>query len=379
MQFTFSEARMSERPYKCSHCFKLFASKFSMDRHVRGEICKSKPSTGSSVACTHCAKTFASNASKCRHLTNNVCGWKPTEGKSNKSLECPRCQKTFSSNNTKCRHVRSNICVEKTPLSSASLSSASPPPPPPPPSSPPSEASSKSGHDCVTCGSNFGQIRYLVRHRYRCKGAPPLACTRCHRVFKTRQSKSNHMRRFVCGGQSTVNNFGEEDFSYITNAPDYFEKIKMLMTLGKYAVPELLTWMFLNDDHLENITIRKNRRNDKYVEIRVKGVWTQRLMMDVLGLILKRMETIHHAYFSHMRNTLIDNKPDANYRRLVYPMRVYAHVMLWYGWRCEEISQLTLLNYPEDDNEQRRRWNDMSSICMEKIYERTKQLRAKVG
>ena len=187
------------------------------------------------------------------------------------------------------------------------------------------------------------------------------------------------MRRYVCGGQSMVKNFGEEDFSYITNAPDYFEKITMLMTLGKYAVPELLTWMFLNEDHLENITIRKNRRNDKYIDIRVNGVWTQRLMMDVLGIILKRMETIHHAYFSHMRNTLIDNKPDANYRRRVYPMRVYAHVMLWYGWRCEEISQLTLLNYPEDDNEQRRRWTDMSSICMEKIYERTKQLRAKAG
>lgn len=343
----FREFTMSEGSRKCPSCFKVFASKFSRDRHLRSGVCQ-KADLASSRTCVHCSKLFATNASKCRHVANNVCRWRQVDGPiaaEPRALECPRCLKGFGSNNARCRHLRANICVARAP---------------------------KELHDCHACGASFSQKRYLVRHRARCRGVAALECAQCHRVFKTRQSKSNHVRRGICLRHSRARNFGEEDFEYITLAEDYFARIRELMKLGKYAVPELLDMMFFDEGHPENLTLRKRRRNDKYVEVRVKGVWMRRLMMDVLGLILKRMETIHNAYFSHMRSILLDSKRDASYRMEVYPLRVYAHAMLWYGWRCEEISQLTLLNFPEDEQEERRRWREMSSICMEKIYERTK-------
>ena len=349
------EIAMSENSCKCQGCFKVFASKFSRDRHVRSGVCR-KVDVASSRTCVHCSKVFATNASKCRHVANNVCGWRKLEVPSAhpRTLECHRCFKVFASNNSRCRHARADICVAR----ACECANAS-----------------KELHDCRACGASFAQRRYLQRHRARCKGVGSLECAVCHRVFKTRQSKSNHMRRGACLRQTGARNFGEEDFEHITQAEDYFARIRGFMKLGKYAVPELLELMFFDERHPENLTLRKRRRNDKYVEVRVNGVWMRRLIMDVFGVILKRMETIHSAYFSHMRSMLLDMKADANYRSAIYPIRVYAHAMLWYGWRCDEISQLTLLNFPDDEQEERRRWREMSSICMEKIYEKTKASR----
>ena len=346
---------------KCELCSKSFATKFSRDRHILSEICQRTSAT--SRSCPHCLKMFSSNTSKCRHVSKNVCRWQPTHlhlvGQNTK--ECYRCLRVFSSNNAKCRHVRANLCTQP------ALSENLPPPPPPPPE----ELRTK--HVCEGCQSSFKQLRYLNKHRRICKGVTCLACSHCHRIFKSRQSKNNHMRNMICGGDKYIRNFGDEDFSHIVNAPDYTHRISELMTMGKYAIPELLSQMYLDPNYPKNVTLRKIRRNDRYVEIRIHGVWMRRSMIDVIRPILQRMEMIHITYFSQMHQALCTIKRDTNYRRMVYPMRVYAHIMLWYGWRCEEISQLTMLNYPEDDVEQRRRWHDISGICMEKIYEKTKQ------
>lgn len=350
--------------FKCELCSKSFATKFSRDRHTLSEICKR--TSAASTSCPHCFKSFASNSSKCRHVSNNVCGWQDASAlrASQSPRECGRCSRVFASNNAKCRHMRSNICIAHSPPEEA--------PPPPPPPDPPKK------HFCDGCQTSFKQLRYLKKHRQICKGVTCLACSDCGRVFKTRQSKNNHTRNLVCREDKYIRNFGEEDFSHIVNAPDYNHRIKQLMTMGKYAIPELLSQMYLDKRYPKNITLRKIRRNDRYVEIRVQGVWMRRLMIDVIHVILKRMEAIHITYFYQTHQALCGMKRDTNYRRMVYPLRVYAHIMLWYGWRCEEIAQLTMLNYPEDDAEQRRRWNDMSGICMEKIYEITKQLATKV-
>ena len=345
--------------FQCELCSKSFATKFSRDRHTLSGVCK-RTSTAS-TSCPHCFKSFASNSSKCRHVSNNVCGWQdahPLRASQN-PRQCGRCSRVFSSNNAKCRHMRSNICTEGQP-------------PPPPEGQPPDDPPRK--HFCEGCQTSFKQFRYLKKHLQICKEVICLACSNCRRVFKTRQSKNNHTRNLVCREDKYIRNFGEEDFSHIVNAPDYNHRITQLMTMGKYAIPELLSQMYLDKRYPKNITLRKIRRNDRYVEIRVQGVWMRRLMMDVIHVILKRMEAIHRAYFQQTQQALCGMKRDTNYRRMVYPLRVYAHIMLWYGWRCEEIAHLTMLNYPEDDTEQRRRWKDISGICMEKIYEITKQL-----
>ena len=368
--------------FKCELCSKSFATKFSRDRHTLSGVCKR--TFTASTSCPHCFKSFASNSSKCRHVSNNVCGWQdahPVRASQN-PRQCGRCSRVFSSNNAKCRHMRSNICIE-----GPQPPPEGPPPPPPPegpppppegPAPPPPPDDPPMKHFCEGCQTSFKQFRYLKKHRQICKEVSCLACSNCRRVFKTRQSKNNHTRNLVCREDKYIRNFGEEDFSHILNAPDYNHRITQLMTMGKYAIPELLSQMYLDKRYPKNVTLRKIRRNDRYVEIRVQGVWMRRLMMDVIHVILKRMEDIHRAYFHQTLQALCGMKRDTNYRRMVYPLRVYAHIMLWYGWRCEEIAHLTMLNYPEDDAEQQRRWKDISGICMEKIYELTKQLTSKI-
>lgn len=387
---------MTNDQFKCELCSKSFATKFSRDRHLMNETCK-RTSSKNFKSCPHCFKVFSSNSSKCRHVSNNVCGWKEETAPvlvTNK--QCHRCLRIFSSNNAKCRHVRANICLSSSnagplPCPPSGEPVACPPsgepvpcpplgePPPCPPLGEP-VACPPLGEPprfvCDGCNMEFRQLRYLSKHRQICKGTTCLACPHCHRIFKTRQSKNNHIRNMICGGEKFVRNFGEEDFSHILNSPDYEVRIKELMTMGKYAIPELLSQMYLDKRYPKNITLRKIRRNDRYVEIRIHGAWMRRLMIDVIELMLKRMELVHKPYFTRMRDALCQKNRDTNYRRMVYPLRVYAHIMLWYGWRCEEISDLTMLNYPEDDAEQRRRWTDINNICMEKIYEKTKEFRS---
>lgn len=49
--------------------------------------------------------------------------------------------------------------------------------------------------------------------------------------------------------------------------------------------------------------------------------------------------------------------------------------MLWYGWSVEMFENLGhILNYPDDEEEKKKRMRDMKSLIMERIYDKSQLL-----
>ena len=245
---------------------------------------------------------------------------------------------------------------------------------------------------CTKCNVGFVRRNNMKRHEAQCNGLDSLRCEICMKTFTSRSGKAHH-KRVSCVPTQSINNhitnitnnvihnnnitnitqniqlnFGKECMMELCNEYDYKTKIRDNIHCGKYALVRSIDDIYFNERYPNNQTIKKERRNDKMVEILVDGKWEKRLFEDVFKPITSKIENYHAKYFKD----LSDNSEYLTDRDNKYDIRKFGHQMLWYGWRMSMFEDLGyILNQPDDDEERKRRIKDVFSLLMEKIYERS--------
>ena len=229
-------------------------------------------------------------------------------------------------------------------------------------------------------------------------------------MFTTQQGKWKHTQYVKCtppaasAGPSTINNIdnsttnnntyninntinfnirgnfdtiGKKDIENIVKQlekSDYIKMIQNNMTKGKYVVPRTIEHLYFNDDFPEMQTLKKERRNDKMVEVHVDGKWEKRLVDDIMRKLISKVEDYHTEYFKHLEDKFKDiTLGSEEWNKKVRPIKNFGHMMLWYnGFTGKDIENIGIeLNSPDDDKEKKAKNKDMAKIVKEKIYEFT--------
>ena len=270
---------------------------------------------------------------------------------------------------------------------------------------------------CDKCSKILSSKRRLTEHISKCSGLHPLQCAICLKMFASAQGKYEHKKYVKCNpplitSSSTINNtttnsinnntnnidnsinktinntinlnfrgnfdtVSKDDIQQIISQLEKSEYIKMIqdnMKTGKYAVPRTLEHIYFNDNFPKMQTLKKERRNDKMVEVHVNGKWEKRLVDDILKELIGKVEDYHSYYFKHLEDKY-KNVPigSAQWNKLTRPVKIFGHLMLWYnGFTGKDIENIGIeLNSPDNDKEKKARNKDMAKILKEKVYEQT--------
>lgn len=151
------------------------------------------------------------------------------------------------------------------------------------------------------------------------------------------------------------------------------------MDIRKYAIPRTMEQIYFNDKFPQLQTLKKERRNDRMVNVHVgKGKWEKRFIEDVFKILISRIEDYHIQYFKHLedkyKHVVVGS---TQWNRLMRALKTFGNMMLWYdGFKGSEIERLGIeLNYPDEyDDEERereRRNREMEQLIAEKVYEET--------
>jgi hypothetical protein len=177
-----------------------------------------------------------------------------------------------------------------------------------------------------------------------------------------------------------------EDIQHIVGQLEKSEYLRMIrdnMDIGKYVIPRTMEQIYFNDKHPSMQTLKKERRNDKMVEVHVgKGKWEKRLMEDIFRMVVSKVEEYHSQYFKHLEEKYENQDMvigSVKWKQLTRTIKTFGNTMLWYeGFRGNDISNMGVeLNYPEDDEmekERDRRNREMEQIVGEKVYEQTRKV-----
>ena len=266
---------------------------------------------------------------------------------------------------------------------------------------------------CDKCDKVLMSKYSLKNHKERhCEGVKPNVCPTCLKTFNTRRGRNNHVRIVNCSppvvpnlpsGSTVVNNttitnntnvhndhcivnnnitikFGDECLEKLIANPDYFKRMEESLRLGKYAIPQHMNDIFFNESLPMNNTIMKSRHNDRFVKIKTgNDQWDTRVVDDVYKSLINKMESYMNPYFSYMEKrmeTIYDDDP-VKFRRMTRSIREYGHKVLWLDWNCEDIRQIGVdLNDPYCETERQRRIQEMKSLLLEHIYDKTREVLA---
>lgn len=146
------------------------------------------------------------------------------------------------------------------------------------------------------------------------------------------------------------------------------------MSKGKYVIPRTIEHLYFNDDHPKMQTLKKERRNDKMVEVHVDGKWEKRLIDDIMKKLIGKVEDYHTNYCKYLEDKFKDIPIGSKeWNQNVRPIKNFGHMMLWYnGFSGRDIENIGIeLNSPDDDKEKKAKNKDMAKIVNEKIYEFT--------
>ena len=263
---------------------------------------------------------------------------------------------------------------------------------------------------CIKCNKSFDRKDNLKRHEAKCDGYDKKQCRICLRMFATAQGKHQHLKYVKCNPPAstgpthqTINNIdnsitnnttninntinlnfrgnfdtiSKNDIENIVKQLEKSEYIKMIsdnMRSGKYAVPRTIEHIYFNDDFPTMQTLKKERRNDKMVEVHVDGKWEKRLVDDILRKLIVKVEEYHSEYFKHLQEKYKDVPiGSTKWNQLVRPIKNFGHMMLWYdGFKGEDIERIGIeLNSPDDEKAKKAKNKDMVKIIKEKVYENT--------
>ena len=173
-------------------------------------------------------------------------------------------------------------------------------------------------------------------------------------------------------------NFGQEALEKLCDQPDYLKRMEEVVRLGKYALPQHLSDIYFNDSFPMNNTIMKTRHNDRFVKIKTgDNEWNLRAMDDVYKSLTQRMESYMNPYFKHVERQMekIYDEDQQKFKRLTRSIREFGHKVLWLDWNCNDIRQIGVeLNDPYCENERHRRIQEMKTLLLEHIYDKTKEM-----
>ena len=177
--------------------------------------------------------------------------------------------------------------------------------------------------------------------------------------------------------RGNFDNITKEDIENIVKQLEKSEYMKMItnnMSKGKYVIPRTIERIYFNDEFPEMQTLKKERRNDKMVEVHVDGKWEKRLVEDIMRKLISKVEDYHTEYFKYLEekftNIPIGSK---KWNQAVRPIKNFGHMMLWYnGFTGRDIEKIGIeLNSPDDEKEKKTKNKDMIKIIKEKVYEFT--------
>jgi hypothetical protein len=173
-------------------------------------------------------------------------------------------------------------------------------------------------------------------------------------------------------------NFGQEALEKLCDQPDYLKRMEEVVRLGKYALPQHLSDIYFNDSFPMNNTIMKTRHNDRFVKIKTgDNEWNLRAMDDVYKTLTQRMESYMTPYFLHVEKQMerIYDEDQQKFKRLTRNIREFGHKVLWLDWKCDDIRQIGVeLNDPYCENERHRRIQEMKTLLLEHVYDKTKEM-----
>ena len=259
-------------------------------------------------------------------------------------------------------------------------------------------------HFCLQCKKQFSCGKTYNRHLKICRGVESHVCSVCLKHFSSRKTRALHMRTVKCSppeqarsssqdthsinintanidNSQNVNihiNFGQEALEKLCAEPDYLKRMEEVVRLGKYALPQHISDIYFNDYFPMNKTIQKARHNDRFVKIKTgENKWDLRAVDDVYTSITRRMESYMSPYFLHVENQMekIYDEDQVKFKRLTKSIREFGHKVLWLDWRCDDIRQIGVeLNDPYCENERARRIQEMKSLLLEHIYDKTREM-----
>ena len=202
---------------------------------------------------------------------------------------------------------------------------------------------------CAKCYKQFSRKDSLKRHEMSCRGLSKYQCKTCKKTFASLSSKANHTKYVKCVPLSDekriddvknvtttnvinntfVNNtniqnnihihidFGKETIQDLCSDEDYKERMFENIQCGKYALIRSIDDIYFNEKYPKNQTLKKERRNDKMVEILVNGIWEKRLFEDVFMPISTKIENYHTKFFK----SLTENRECLLNRDIKYDVR----------------------------------------------------------
>ena len=150
--------------------------------------------------------------------------------------------------------------------------------------------------------------------------------------------------------------------------------------IGKYVIPRTVEHIYFNDNFPEMQALKKERRNDKMVDVHVgDGKWEKRLMNDVCKNVIGRVENFHTEYLKYVEDKYKDVKVGSpHWKQIMRPIKTFGNTMLWYeGFHGDDIENIGVeLCYPDDDDETEkerdRRNREMEQLVGEKVYDETR-------
>ena len=257
---------------------------------------------------------------------------------------------------------------------------------------------------CDRCKKVLSCKKSFIRHQKICKNVPSTTCPRCYKTFSSRDVRNRHVRTVKCttlapsclqqasiinnttnniniDNSKNVNihlNFGEEALEKLCNQPDYIKRMKEIVRLGKYALPQHISDIYFNDSFPMNNTIMKTRHNDRFVKIKTgENEWNLRAMDDVYKTLTERMESYMTPYFAHVEKQMerIYDEDRLKFKQMTRSIREFGHKVLWLDWKCDGIRQIGVeLNDPYCENERHRRIQEMKTLLLEHVYDKTKEM-----
>ena len=244
----------------------------------------------------------------------------------------------------------------------------------------------------------FTTAQGKYQHNKNVKCSPPAqpitsssASTSHHpSMINNNNTTNNNCHNTNCNN-TTINNITnvmnfysitEKDIDQIVerlSEKEYFNIIMDNINKGKYAIPSTVERIYFNKEFPNMQTLKKQRRNDKMVDVHVgEGKWEKRMLEDVFKMVVRKVEEYHTKYFYHMHDRCQSiDKRSARWRHVTRPIKTFGNQMLWYeGFQGDTIEGIGIdLNYPDEDDdmekERERRNKEMEQLVGETLYNET--------
>lgn len=271
------------------------------------------------------------------------------------SKQCKTCLRLFTSRQSKWNHMHKIKCTPPSPPEQ--------PPPEQPPTSPPNQTPPHIQTQTITniVGCIDNSVNKTVNH-----------------ITNNTNTMNNTINLNFRGNFDKITKQDIQQMIDQLERSEYIQMIQDNIKSGKYAVPRTIEHIYFNDKFPSMQTVKKDRKNDRMVEVHLNGRWEKRMVEDILKEMMEKVEAYHSEYCRYVGEKY-KNVPigSTKWNQLMRPIKSFGHMMLWYnGFTGQDIEKIGIeLNFPDDEKEKRAKNKEMANIIKEHVYDKTKQLR----